>query len=275
MVLVVVMIAACVVVTQGDPEASTPKYDPPVYPRPRQADALSDHTTDDEVKKDREPLLRSSKILPFLPERYLGSLGVIPGPVGVSLGLGVPVASPPIPDVLHNPLVPGNVRGPRPVCAGSGTYCLYDNNYPLDKVNAISDRFYNDIRHIYSNLYRFHTNDIVYYDNATLHYRNDGHFVCESSVQYVRPGWAQNVRGEWLAILNTDKFPQTIRTEICRYGGKRCEYLPPCYKSRCAQRFSYVRLLCVDPYHPSIKPVVDVFPIPTACSCFVEDFTYY
>ncbi|XP_042231431.1 neurotrophin 1-like isoform X2 [Homarus americanus] len=254
MVLVVVMIAACVVVTQGDPEASTPKYDPPVYPRPRQADALSDHTTDDEVKK---------------------ALGVIPGPVGVSLGLGVPVASPPIPDVLHNPLVPGNVRGPRPVCAGSGTYCLYDNNYPLDKVNAISDRFYNDIRHIYSNLYRFHTNDIVYYDNATLHYRNDGHFVCESSVQYVRPGWAQNVRGEWLAILNTDKFPQTIRTEICRYGGKRCEYLPPCYKSRCAQRFSYVRLLCVDPYHPSIKPVVDVFPIPTACSCFVEDFTYY
>lgn len=47
-------------------------------------------------------------------------------------------------------------------------------------------------------------------------YRPDGHFVCESDVDYVRPGWAQNVQGEWVTILNTDKFPQTIRVEKCR-----------------------------------------------------------
>nr|XP_045600361.1 neurotrophin 1-like [Procambarus clarkii] len=276
-VLVAVGLGACVVGTVGESQASSHDYDPPIYPSPTKVEAHYDHTADDDVKKDREPLLRSSKILHFLPERYIGSLGSVAGPVGVSVDLGLPLAGPPysIPDVVHAPVVTGSVRGQRPQCAGSGTYCLYDRSYPIDKVNSIIDRFYNDIHHIYSDLYRFPAHDIIYYENVTHHYRREGNFVCESSVEYVRPGWAQNLRGEWVAILNTDKFPQTMRVETCRYGGKRCEYLPPCYKSRCVQRYSYVRLLCLDPYHPSIKPVVDVFQIPTACSCFVEDFTYY
>lgn len=60
-----------------------------------------------------------------------------------------------------------------------------------------------------------------------------------------------------------------------RYGGKKCEYLPPCYKSFCVQRYAYVKLLCVDPFNPHYRPIVDVFEIPTACSCFVENFVYY
>jgi hypothetical protein len=61
----------------------------------------------------------------------------------------------------------------------------------------------------------------------------------------------------------------------CRFGGKRCEYLPPCYKSFCVQRYAYIKLLCVDPFNPHHRPIVDVFEIPTACSCFVENFVYY
>ncbi|XP_069959426.1 neurotrophin 1 isoform X3 [Cherax quadricarinatus] len=283
--LFVYVLCEYVLGTLGE-SAATSLYDPPIYPSPVKVDTHYDITThDDEVKKDREPLLRSSKILHFLPERYFDSVGSVPGPVGLRLPTLHP-ASISVPEVVTSQVVTSQVvRGQRPQCAGTSNYCLYDRNYPLDKVNAIIDRYYNDIRHIYGDLYRFPTHDIIYYENVTRHYssssgarhhlRREGHFVCESTVEYVRPGWAQNLRGEWVAILNTDKFPQTMRVETCSYGGKRCEYLPPCYKSSCVQRYSYVRLLCVDPYHPTLKPVVDVFQIPAACSCFVEDFTYY
>ena len=38
-----------------------------------------------------------------------------------------------------------------------------------------------------------------------------------------------------------------------RYEGQRCEFLPPCYKSRCVQRFSYVKLLAVSPSRPHYR----------------------
>ena len=60
-----------------------------------------------------------------------------------------------------------------------------------------------------------------------------------------------------------------------RFGGKRCEYVPPCYKSFCVQRYAYIKLLCVDPFNLHHRPIVDVFEIPTACSCFVENFVYF
>ncbi|XP_037791206.1 neurotrophin 1-like isoform X1 [Penaeus monodon] len=163
----------------------------------------------------------------------------------------------------------------RPGCGSSEKYCLINSDYPLDKVNAIIDRYYNNVLHLYNDLYRFPPHDIMYHDNRTHGYRHGGHFVCESAVQYVRPGWAQNIRGEWVAVINTDKYPQSVRVESCKYRGKRCEFLPPCYKSKCVQRHTYVKLLSVDPYRPEYKPTVDVFEIPSACSCFVEDFIYY
>ncbi|XP_071528143.1 neurotrophin 1-like isoform X3 [Panulirus ornatus] len=246
-VVQMILLVAWGVAIHGDPQDRT---EDTTHTQPAKIDLDQEETGEDQVKKDRAPLLRSSKILPFLQQTVVG-------------------------DVVHASLRPGLVRVSRPACGATGTYCSYNQNYPLDKVNSIIDRFYNDVRIIYSDLYRFPTHDLVYFDNATLEYRRDGHFVCESSVDYMRPGWAQNLRGEWLAILNTDKFPQTIRVEKCRYEGKRCEYLPPCYKSKCVQRYSYVRLLCVDPYHPTLRPVVEVFRIPSACSCFVQDFTYY
>ncbi|XP_063592716.1 neurotrophin 1-like isoform X2 [Penaeus indicus] len=200
----------------------------------------------------------------------------VPGPVGVSLGVGVPV--PPLPVEVHvtSPTRPFGLPGPsRPGCGASEKYCLINSDYPLDKVNAIIDRYYNNVLHLYNDLYRFPPHDIMYHDNRTHGYRHGGHFVCESAVQYVRPGWAQNIRGEWVAVINTDKYPQSVRVESCKYQGKRCEFLPPCYKSKCVQRNTYVKLLSVDPYRPEYKPTVDVFEIPSACSCFVEDFIYY
>jgi len=47
------------------------------------------------------------------------------------------------------------------------------------------------------------------------------------------------------------------------------------YRSYCVQRYTYVKLICLDPYNPNKKPTVDVFEIPSACSCFVENYSLY
>jgi hypothetical protein len=44
-----------------------------------------------------------------------------------------------------------------------------------------------------------------------------GQFACETEANFMRPGWAQDaVSGEWMVIVNTDVFPQKVRTESCR-----------------------------------------------------------
>lgn len=260
---------ACVASAAADPLADR-------NPQPTKV-VLGQTPPEEDSKTDRAALQRSSKILPFFTaDPFLKPHLTVPGPVGVSLGVGVPV--PPLPVEVHvtSPTRPFGLPAPsRPGCGASEKYCLVSSDYPLDKVNSIIDRYYNNVLHLYNDLYRFPPHDIMYHDNRTHGYRHGGHFVCESAVQYVRPGWAQNIRGEWVAVINTDKYPQSVRVESCKYKNKRCEFLPPCYKSKCVQRYSYVKLLSVDPYRPEYKPTVDVFEVPSACSCFVEDFIYY
>ncbi|XP_076055324.1 neurotrophin 1-like isoform X2 [Oratosquilla oratoria] len=189
--------------------------------------------------------------------------------------LGIPGGAAPRPAVVDPVLTPAMTPNSRPGCSFDFSPCRYDESYPRDKVNLIVDRFYNDITLMYKELHHVSPQDLVYYDNRTHGYRSGGHFVCESRIQYIRPGWARNVHGRLQAILNTDKFPQIIKVERCQYEGRRCEYLPPCYKSSCIQRTSYVKLVALDPEFSSQKPSVEVFEVPTACSCFVEDFTFF
>lgn len=46
--------------------------------------------------------------------------------------------------------------------------------------------------------------------------RHRGHFACESEVAYLRPGWAKNWKDQWMAVVNTDKYPQMVRVETCK-----------------------------------------------------------
>ncbi len=60
-----------------------------------------------------------------------------------------------------------------------------------------------------------------------------------------------------------------------RYPDKQCEYLPPCYKSTCRQRYSHVHVIVVDAaLADAATPFVELIATPSSCSCFVENFTY-
>ena len=140
--------------------------------------------------------------------------------------------------------------------------------------------------------------------NFLLNNRLKGSFACESDVLWGKIGYARDLAGRQQLIINSARFPQVHRLETCkyywtktfitshlvrevtgatihfnslllRYAEKRCEYLPPCYKSRCQQRFSHIHMMAVDPTKLDPEPYVDIFLVPSACSCFVENFIFF
>jgi len=48
------------------------------------------------------------------------------------------------------------------------------------------------------------------------HQRVKGNFACESDVGWLKIGWAQDVTGRYLLVINTTRFPQIHRLEACR-----------------------------------------------------------
>ena len=53
-----------------------------------------------------------------------------------------------------------------------------------------------------------------------------------------------------------------------RYPLTPCRLLAPCFKSKCIQKYVYHRLLSMDPCHPSKGLFIDMYRLPTACSCY-------
>jgi hypothetical protein len=47
--------------------------------------------------------------------------------------------------------------------------------------------------------------------------RVKGNFACESDVVWLKLGWAHDVTGRNLLVVNTPRYPQIHRLETCRY----------------------------------------------------------
>ncbi|EEC13066.1 hypothetical protein IscW_ISCW008795 [Ixodes scapularis] len=119
---------------------------------------------------------------------------------------------------------------------------------------------------------------VQWVENYTLAFAQEkqhGSFVCRSEAVYLRIGWAKNWKGLWLTVVNTERFPQVTRVEKCKYRGKPCDYMVPCYKSSCKQREMLFPLIAVNPYDPGQKPSIELFPIPSGCVCYVDDFRFH
>ncbi|KAH6944734.1 hypothetical protein HPB50_004629 [Hyalomma asiaticum] len=98
-----------------------------------------------------------------------------------------------------------------------------------------------------------------------------GAFACETDAKTMRPGWAKDaISGEWMLVINTDAFPQKVRTESCRKPDEPCSFIAPFYESTCQQRYSLHRLLALHPWNPEKSPQVTLFKFPAGCSCRVD-----
>ncbi|OQR75432.1 hypothetical protein BIW11_08423 [Tropilaelaps mercedesae] len=146
--------------------------------------------------------------------------------------------------------------------------------YCSEKVQTIVDRYYNQMYDLYHAMYKIPPHEVQWVENYTHSFTEEkqhGEFVCTSETSHMRIGWAKNYKGRWMAVVNTERFPQTTRVEKCSHREKPCGYLPPCFKTACKQREMLFPLISVNPLDPSQKPQVDLFPVPSGCVCYVYD----
>ena len=97
-------------------------------------------------------------------------------------------------------------------------------------------------------------------------------FICPSDVNYARPLRAKNVNGEWRVIVQAEAWPtygQTQRVETCLFPEAACRTLAPCYHSKCLQKYVYHRMLSFNPCDPYKGLFIDIYKLPSACSCHI------
>nr|XP_045615599.1 uncharacterized protein LOC123768853 [Procambarus clarkii] len=180
-----------------------------------------------------------------------------------------------------------------PTCAAGSPlpFCLEDPEYPeYDIKHAISDdplfaKKYADVAdQSADDLVEYVTKkqeesfDYSYYTGASTgkspydvtHWAGPEGYICPSDVAYARPKRAQNVEGKWRVIVNNvHYYTQTARLETCLFPEAACRALAPCYKSHCTQKYVYHRLLSFDPCDAYKGLFIDIYKLPSACSCHI------
>ncbi|XP_037775833.1 neurotrophin 1-like [Penaeus monodon] len=118
--------------------------------------------------------------------------------------------------------------------------------------------------------------DYSYYTGASTgdspydatHWGGPEGYICPSEVVYAMPKRAQNADGKWRVIVNdVHYYSQTARLETCLFPESACRALAPCYQSHCTQKSVYHRLLSCDPCDPYKGLFIDIYKMPSACSC--------
>ncbi|XP_050696106.1 protein spaetzle 4-like isoform X2 [Eriocheir sinensis] len=92
--------------------------------------------------------------------------------------------------------------------------------------------------------------------------------ACPVEEEFVAPYWANNTRGETLALLNQYPFEQYIQWERCKYEHRQMYCRRGC---RCEQQYRLHRLLAFDPTNECRGIFSDWFRFPSFCVCKCYD----
>lgn len=89
--------------------------------------------------------------------------------------------------------------------------------------------------------------------------------------EVVAPFWANNTRGEVLALLNLYPFEQYVHWEKCTHEHKQMYCRDGC---RCEQQYRLHRLLAYDPNNECRGIFSDWFRFPSCCICKCYDIPF-
>ncbi|KAH7642511.1 hypothetical protein HUG17_5556 [Dermatophagoides farinae] len=106
--------------------------------------------------------------------------------------------------------------------------------------------------------------DLIINENQSI---TDNPIINESQV--VAPYWANNTRGETLALLNVYPFEQYIHWEKCTNEYEQMFCRDGC---RCEQQYRLHRLLAFDPKNECRGIFADWFRFPGCCVCICYDY---
>ncbi|GFY70389.1 spaetzle domain-containing protein [Trichonephila inaurata madagascariensis] len=95
--------------------------------------------------------------------------------------------------------------------------------------------------------------------------------LCEINRDVIRPSFAQDMKGKWHVIIQTDAFPQRIALEVCKKPGEPCSSNELCNNSnsQCVQKYTHHQLISFDPESAETCPYVRLYKFPTSCVCRV------
>ncbi|XP_037038797.1 protein spaetzle 4 isoform X2 [Bradysia coprophila] len=99
-------------------------------------------------------------------------------------------------------------------------------------------------------------------------YNSRGVNACPVKEEVVAPFWANNTRGEVLALLNLYPFEQYVHWEKCTNENKQMYCRDGC---RCEQQYRLHRLLAYDPHNECRGIFSDWFRFPSCCICKCYD----
>nr|XP_014100132.2 protein spaetzle 4 [Bactrocera oleae] len=88
--------------------------------------------------------------------------------------------------------------------------------------------------------------------------------ACPVKEEVVAPFWANNTRGEVLALLNLYPFEQYVHWEKCTHENRQMYCREGC---RCEQQYRLHRLLAYDPHNECRGIFSDWFRFPSCCIC--------
>lgn len=92
--------------------------------------------------------------------------------------------------------------------------------------------------------------------------------ACPVKQEVLAPYWANNTRGDVLALLNVYPFEQYIHAEKCAFENHQMFCRDGC---RCEQQFRLHRLLAFDPRNECRGIFSDWFRFPSCCVCICYD----
>ncbi|KAF4521612.1 hypothetical protein B566_EDAN006654 [Ephemera danica] len=95
--------------------------------------------------------------------------------------------------------------------------------------------------------------------------------ACPVKEEVVAPFWANNTRGEWLALLNLYPFEQYVHWEKCTDENQQMFCRDGC---RCEQQYRLHRLLAYDPRNECRGIFSDWFKFPSCCICKCYDIEF-
>ncbi|XP_057672630.1 protein spaetzle 4 [Diorhabda carinulata] len=101
-----------------------------------------------------------------------------------------------------------------------------------------------------------------------VNYNMKGVNACPVREEVVAPFWANNTRGEVLALLNMYPFEQYVHWEKCTYEHRQMYCRDGC---RCEQQYRLHRLLAYDPSNECRGIFSDWFKFPSCCVCKCYD----
>ncbi|KAK3878693.1 hypothetical protein Pcinc_016688 [Petrolisthes cinctipes] len=92
--------------------------------------------------------------------------------------------------------------------------------------------------------------------------------ACPVKEEFVAPYWANNTRGETLALLNLYPFEQYVQWERCKFEHRQMYCRAGC---RCEQQYRLHKLLAFDPTNECRGIFSDWFRFPSCCVCKCYD----